>query len=147
MSRGAVPQPVRTHIRGVRHRTDRVVHDSPDDPLIDPSTTSPQEQRRSRMWTRERRASLGEPAQQGSLRRYPVGHCTLLSAFAKHPEKASRLVEIAKVEPAELRNAYPGRVQHLHCGVITQRERIRLGGTALRGLQCRRCLFRMQHRR
>jgi hypothetical protein len=43
MSCGAVAQAVRTDVRRSRDRTDRIVHDSPDDPLIDPSSAGAQE--------------------------------------------------------------------------------------------------------
>lgn len=46
MGRGAVPQAVRTHVWRARHRTDHVVHNGPNDPLIDSSTARSQEQRR-----------------------------------------------------------------------------------------------------
>jgi hypothetical protein len=46
MGGGAVPQPMRAHVRGARYRTDRIVHDSSNDSLIYPSTSRTQEQRR-----------------------------------------------------------------------------------------------------
>jgi hypothetical protein len=141
-----VPQAVRTHVRRARNRTDRIVHDGADDPLIDPSAACTQKQRRRRTGTHKRRAPCVEPTEQGSLCRHPVGNYALLGTLAEYPDEAALLVDIAEVEPAELGDAYPGGVQQLHSSVITQRKWVRLSGAALRGVQCGCGLFRMQYR-
>src|SRR5437763_16211041 len=135
MSRGTVPQAVRTDVRCARHRSDRVVHDGPDDPLIDPSSACAEEQRCRRMRTHKHRAPIIEPAEQGSLRRHSAGDCALLGALAEYPDEASLLVEVAKIEATELGDAYSGRVQQLDGCMIAQRKRVRLSGATLRGVQ------------
>ena len=142
-----MPQTMRTHVGRIRDRTYHFMHDSADDPLVNSSATGAQEQRPRRVGTRESGTPLLEPAAQGSLRRHPIGNHALLGPLAKYPDQAPLLVEVIQVKPAKLGDTYPGRVQQLDGCVITQCKRVRLGGTALRGVQRGASLFGMQYRR
>ena len=50
------------HVGRIRNRTYHFMHDSADDPLVDPPAAGTQEQRRGRMGTREGGTALLEPA-------------------------------------------------------------------------------------
>jgi hypothetical protein len=145
MSGSSVPQAVRTHVRGTRHCRDRIVHDSSDDSLIDPSTARPQEQRGRRLRTDECWASLVEPAKQRLLSGPPIRDDTFFSALAEYPDETSLLIEITKIEATELGNPDPGRIQQFDRSVVTQRDRISLLGTALGRVQRGGGLFRVQY--
>ena len=122
-------QAVRTEAGTTGDGVEYLVHRRSGLPLIEPSTSTPQQQ----CGTGSIRGQFGSAADQPVLDRMrcrrTVRCRAFLVALAEHTDQATLGVHVVDVESAQLPHAHPGRVQQLDDEPVPQRDGVELGGT------------------
>jgi hypothetical protein len=120
---GGVPEPVRAGIGGHPGRPQPLVHHPPRGARVEAATPQPEEQRGAAGPGDQDRPAGLLPLLDGPDRRDADRHRALLAALAEHPDRPPPQVERAGVEPAQLADPDPGRVQQLEDGPVPQGDR------------------------
>ncbi len=142
-----VAQPMWTDIWGAGQLGQPAMHESADNPRIDPPSPFAEEERRARPFTDKRRPAALDPRGRGTEGRQSDRHDSLLAALAKHPEDPAVHFEIIDVEAAHLTDPDTRGVKELKQSVIAQLYWLAAASAAGLGVEKRCRLVLPQHRR
>ena len=98
--------------------------------LVDPPTAHAQEQRRAGALDAQAGPAGGQPAVDGPTGRRAVGHGAFLAALAEDAYDPTLVVDVVDVEPDELADPDPGRVEQLEHRDVAQPDGAAVVGEA-----------------
>lgn len=130
----------------VGYRTHYIVNNPPGGTGIQTTTSRPEEQRGRSTLVDQRGSSLIHPTSYCAFGRNAEWHRAFATALAQNSNHPQGVVDIVKVETAQLGDSNARCVEQLHHGLVTQRNRIASLSFEIRDRHGGFGLFRTQHR-
>ena len=115
--------------------------------MVDAPASGTEEQRGACSWREQLRPAGLEPGSERVVGRDAVRHRALLAPLAEDPHDSTGPVHVVHVEPAQLPDTDPRRVEQLEDGDVAQPDRAAVIGTGGRCLEQGPRVGGVEHRR